>query len=81
MYPFEIENNSFSNILAKRLPQMVANGEIGAHSKIPVKLMTRYGVQAMNHNEMVIKATLANLHSALFKWEENNVIPKFTIII
>lgn len=54
--------------LAKSDPQMVANGEIGAHSKTPVKLMTKYGVQAMNHNEMVIKATLAKRHSALVFW-------------
>lgn len=30
--------------------------------------LTKYGVHAMNHNEMVIKATLANLHSALVFW-------------
>lgn len=47
---------------------MVANGEIDADSKTPVKLMTKYGVHAMNHNEMVINATLANLHSALVFW-------------
>lgn len=45
----------------------LTNGEIGAHSKTPVKLMTKYGVHAMNHNEMVIKATLAKL----FEKEEN----------
>lgn len=44
---------------------MVAIGEIAAVSKTPVKLMTKYGVQAMNHNAMVVNATLANLHSAL----------------
>ena len=47
---------------------MVANGVMDPNSKMPVKLMTKYGVQAMNHNEMVIKATLANLHSALVFW-------------
>lgn len=51
--------------LANRLPQMVNSGLMVVNSKIPAKLITRYGVHAMNHKEMVIKATLASLHSAL----------------
>ena len=50
--------------LAKSDPQMVANGLSGVVSKIPAKLMTKYGVHAINQSEIVIKATLANLHSA-----------------
>lgn len=51
--------------LANRLPQMVNRGLMVVASKIPEKLMMRYGVHAMNHKEIVIKATLASLHSAL----------------
>lgn len=42
---------------AKREPQIVKSGLILVVSKIPAKLMTRYGVHAINHNEMVISAT------------------------
>ena len=50
--------------LAKSDPQIVAKGVIFDFVKTPVKLMIKYGVHAMNQSEIVIKATLANLHSA-----------------
>lgn len=53
---------------AKTEPQIVKSGVILVVSKIPAKLITRYGVHAMNHREMVIRATFANLHSALVFW-------------
>lgn len=43
--------------LAKTEPQIVKSGLILVVSKIPAKLMTRYGVHAMNHREMVMRAT------------------------
>uniref|UniRef100_A0A182PYI7 GINS complex subunit 4 n=1 Tax=Anopheles epiroticus TaxID=199890 RepID=A0A182PYI7_9DIPT len=54
--------------LANSEPQMVASGLIGAALKMPVKLMTRYGVQAMNQSEMVTRATLASFISVLVFW-------------
>lgn len=43
----------------------MAKGVIRAVSNTPEKLVIKYGVQARNHNEIVINATLANLYSAL----------------
>jgi len=43
--------------LAKTEPQIVKIGLILVVSKMPAKLMTRYGVHAMNHKEIVIRAT------------------------
>ena len=43
--------------LAKREPQIVKSGLILVVSKMPAKLMTRYGVHAINHKEMVMRAT------------------------
>lgn len=50
---------------AKSEHQMVANGLIFEFPKMPVKFVTKYGVHAINHKEIVISAILANLHSAL----------------
>jgi len=42
---------------AKTEPQIVKSGLILIVSKIPAKLMIKYGVHAMNQREMVIRAT------------------------
>jgi hypothetical protein len=42
--------------LAKTAPHVVLKGEILEAEKTPMKLMIKYGVHAMNHREIVIKA-------------------------
>lgn len=49
--------------LANTLPQMVNRGLIVSAWKIPAKLMTRQGVHAQNHREMVIRATWVHRHT------------------
>lgn len=50
---------------AKSEHQMVDNGVKLIPPKMPAQLVTKYGVQAKNQRLMVMRATLANLHSAL----------------
>uniref|UniRef100_A0A1A9ZHN8 Trissin n=1 Tax=Glossina pallidipes TaxID=7398 RepID=A0A1A9ZHN8_GLOPL len=49
--------------LANIEPQIVLNGDKCIDSNMPAQLMIPYGVQARNHNDIVTKATLANLIS------------------
>lgn len=51
---------------AKTEPQIVKSGVILVVSKIPAKLITRYGVHAMNHREMVIRATYIIIRALFF---------------
>uniref|UniRef100_A0A1A9VBA5 Uncharacterized protein n=1 Tax=Glossina austeni TaxID=7395 RepID=A0A1A9VBA5_GLOAU len=49
--------------LANIEPQIVLNGDKCIDSNMPAQLIIPYGVQARNHNDIVTKATLANLIS------------------